>query len=288
MTSLSSSPLSRPISAFERVDPRRTPRPFLKWAGGKGQLLDALVGSLPDRFARYHEPFLGGGALFFALKPKRAVLSDVNTELIDCWTTVRDDPEALIAALGQHPHSEEHYYEVRAQQPQRLGLVRRAARTIFLNKTGFNGLYRVNSRGEFNVPFGRHVRPRICDVDNLRACAAALAGVELSCAPFERVLRRARPGDLVYFDPPYVPVSRTASFTAYHHTAFGIADQERLALVFERLAARQVAVMLSNADVPWVRERFARFRIRGITARRCVNCNTARRGPVGEVIVTNY
>jgi DNA adenine methylase len=264
-----------------------TPRPFLKWAGGKSQLLGALSERVPRRpaFKRYFEPFLGGGALFFSLLPKRGQLSDVNDEIINCYQVVRDDVGALIEALGDHRYDETHYYAVRDTDPARLGRVERAARTIFLNKTGFNGLYRVNRAGKFNVPFGRYAKPAICDEANLRACSAALGDTEISTSDFERSASRAAAGDFVYFDPPYVPVSRTAAFTAYAPGGFGLDAQSRLATLFAKLAARGVDVLLSNSDVPEIRELYASFCIETIPASRVINCKAARRGPVNELLV---
>ena len=263
-------------------------KPFVKWAGGKRQLLAAIRANLPELAAAYFEPFVGGGALFFDVEPRRAILSDANAELINCYLAVRDRVDALVLALRRHVYDRDHYYRVRAQSPGALDEVERAARTIFLNKTGFNGLYRVNSRGIFNVPFGRFKNPNICDEPNLRACSARLRGVDVRCRPFEAVLADARPGDFVYFDPPYVPLSRTAHFTAYSDLKFDLADQERLACVFERLADRGVRAMLSNSDVEWVRERYARFRMTEVFAPRWVNSVVSARGPVPELLVTSY
>ena len=261
------------------------PRPFLKWAGGKGQLLGRLRGHVPQTYGRYFEPFLGGGALFFALRPPRGVLSDVNREIIDCYTAVRDEVSALVAALRDHRYDEGHYYAVRDADPAKLDLVERAARTIFLNKTGFNGLYRVNRAGKFNVPFGRYAKPAICDEENLRACSAALANIELTAADFGKVASRAAAGDFVYFDPPYVPLSRTAAFTAYAPGGFDLDAQARLAGVFGRLVERGVAVLLSNSDVPAIRKLYAPYRIDTIEATRVINCKATRRGPVRELLV---
>lgn len=262
-----------------------TPRPFLKWAGGKGQLLGRLSARVPKAYHRYFEPFLGGGALFFALQPPRGVLSDVNREIIDCYTAVRDHVGALIGALGEHRYDSDHYYAVRDADPAKLGLVERAARTIFLNKTGFNGLYRVNRAGKFNVPFGRYAKPAICDEANLRACSAALANVELLATDFGSVATRAHAGDFVYFDPPYVPLSRTAAFTAYAPGGFDLDAQARLAGVFGHLAERGVSVLLSNSDVPAIRKLYAPYRMDTIQATRVINCKATRRGPVRELLV---
>jgi DNA adenine methylase len=266
-------------------------RPFLKWAGGKGQLLEQMGPLLPRDFGRYFEPFLGGAALFFHLRPPKAALTDVNGELIDCYLAVRDHVEDLIGALEKHTYEETHYYRVREQDPAALELPERAARTIYLNKTGFNGLYRVNRSGRFNVPFGRYVNPGFAhpdSFDNLRACARALRGVELEVRDFGEVARRARRGDFVYFDPPYVPLSSTSDFTAYVPGGFGPADQERLAKVFDRLVAKGVHVMLSNSDTPVVRSLYERFRIDRVLASRNVNSKITKRGKVGEVVVRSF
>ncbi len=261
------------------------PRPFLKWAGGKRQLLDVLREHFPERFNRFHEPFVGGGAVFFGLLPERAVLADNNRELINCYVVIRDRVEELIAALEQHVYDRDHYYRVRDLDPDDLLPVAAAARTIYLNRAGFNGLYRVNSRGRFNVPFGRYSNPRICNAENLRACSRALAGATLLQESFENVLDRAQPGDLVYLDPPYIPLESKQSFTAYQKRGFGMDNQEKLADVFDALAGRGAHVVLSNSDVPWVHERYAAHEIHRINAWRHINRNASERGPVGEVVV---
>jgi DNA adenine methylase len=260
-------------------------KPFLKWAGGKRQLLAHLRKFVPPKFDRYFEPFLGGGALFFDLQPKKSVLSDVNPELVDCYLAVRDQVDDVIRALSEHRHDAKHFYQVRSTDPATLQLPERAARTIFLNKTGFNGLYRVNRAGEFNVPFGRYAKPKICDTDNLRACSKALAGAQIAVRDFAEAVIGARPGDFVYFDPPYVPVSRTATFTAYAAGGFGADAQVRLSELFGQLSARKVSVLLSNSDVPAIRRLYARHRIEIVKASRAINSNAARRGPVSEVVV---
>lgn len=270
----------------------RLPRPFLKWAGGKGQILAELRARLPARFGAYHEPFMGGGALFFALqregllREKRIFLSDINAELVDAYCAVRDRVADVIAVLSTHRYDKEYYYQIRAQSPADLSLPERVARTIYLNRAGFNGLYRVNSKGDFNVPFGRYSNPLICDEKNLMSVSAALRDAVILREPFERVLARAQPGDLVYFDPPYVPLSTTANFVAYAKTGFSLDDHERLAQVFSELAGRGVFTVLSNSDTPWVRERYQGFRLDAIQARRSINSKEERRGPVGEMIVT--
>ncbi|MCP4606176.1 MAG: DNA adenine methylase [Proteobacteria bacterium] len=270
-----------------RRNRNRIPRPFLKWVGGKSQILVELNKSFPSGFKHYYEPFLGGGAVFFDLLHEPATISDSNEELINCYKVVRTRVEKLIIALNRHVYDKEHYYEVRGWDPMKLNSVQRAARTIYLNRAGFNGLYRVNSKGGFNVPFGRHKNPTICDEDNLRGCSKTLANIKIKCVSFEKVLDWARPNDLVYFDPPYIPVSDTAYFTAYQKRGFGMDSQENLAKVFDDLASRGVYAVLSNSDVPWIHERYSNHHIRLIKANRFVNSDASRRGPVGEVIVTS-
>lgn len=275
-------------------------RPFIKWAGGKTQLLPELLPRVPATFRRYHEPFIGSAALFFQLQAlgrlrHGATLSDWNPALIEVYRVVRDEVEALIAALHEHAahaSDREYFYTVRgwdraadwAQQPA----VVRAARMIFLNKTCFNGLHRVNRRGYFNVPFGSYANPTICDAPNLRAASHALAGIELLVGDFSEVLQRVGPGDLVYFDPPYLPLSSTSSFTAYTSDAFDVAQHQRLAGVFAALAEHGCTLVLSNSATPLVHELYARFHVDEVGARRAINRDASKRGSIREVIVTNH
>lgn len=282
-------------------------RPFLKWAGGKTQLLPALLERLPPTIEGYFEPFIGGGALFFALAGgrrslSRTVLADSNPELITAYQVVRDRPGALIERLAaleaQYlPAAAEAraamYYRVREERPR--SAVGQAARLIFLNHTCFNGLYRVNRRGEFNVPHGRYRKPRILDQPNIEAASRALADVELLCADFEAACDTAGAGDLVYFDPPFHPLTDTASFTAYTQEGFGTVDQLRLKGLIDRLSRREVAVMLSNSPHPWIVELYERggytlpgYRLERVDARRAINSRGDRRGPIDELVVTNY
>jgi DNA adenine methylase len=271
-----------------------TPRPFLKWAGGKTQLTDALMARMPPAFGTYHEPFLGSGAFFFCLyregKLQRAILSDINPELIDTYLAIRDQPAAVIQLLAEFPYDKTFYYQLRARDPWGMSLAERAARMIYLNKTGYNGLYRVNRQGRFNVPFGRHKSPRYFDPENLLAVSRALQQAEITCAPFESVLTRAQAGDWVYFDPPYMPISETAHFTAYHADGFGLADQAQLRDVCLRLTEMGVGVMVSNSDVPDIRDLYGRpcFRIDTVFANRAINSKGARRGKIAELVIVNY
>jgi DNA adenine methylase len=272
-------------------------RPFIKWAGGKTQLLPALMRHIPAQFRCYHEPFIGSAALFLYLEGKGhirhgAVLSDANPALIELYTVVRDNVSALIEALQEHEvhkHSRDYYYAVRSwdRSPDwsQRSPVERAARMILLNKTCFNGLHRVNRQGYFNVPFGRYGNPTICDTPALHAVSSALQGVDLIVDDFAGVLERARPQDLIYFDPPYLPLSATASFTSYTHTMFGVEQHQRLAYVFVELAERGCSVILSNSSVPLVHELYSGFEIDEVPARRAINSVAGKRGPITELIV---
>ena len=266
-------------------------RPFLKWAGGKTQILDKLLGLLPPKFGTYYEPFVGGGAVFFALAAEnrfqRAVLNDSNQELMDCYRVIRDFPDDLVALLGTLPFGKAEFTRLKTLRPQDLTPVTRAARTIYLNKTGFNGLYRVNQiRGEFNVPFGQWKRPpKTLDEPNLRACAEVLNRyVALYAADFVDVLNDAGPGDVVYFDPPYVPVSASSNFRSYTSKGFGLKDQQRLAAFSKELVKRGVKVVASNSDTDLTRALYEEFEVHEVQARRCINSKGSRRGPVGELI----
>ncbi len=276
-------------------------RPFLKWAGGKSQLLPELARRIPDRFGRYHEPFVGGGAFFFYLwnhghLRQGAILSDLNAELIDCYIAVRDEVETLIELLQRlRPYATDRdfFYEIRAwdRQPNfaRRPRVERAARTIFLNRTCYNGLYRLNNKGQFNAPFGYYKNPQIVDSDNLREVSRALRAVELRVADFATVLDHAQPGDFIYFDPPYVPVSPTASFTGYTRRGFDEAEQRRLAKVFHQLAARHCYVMLSNSSTDLARQLYADAEtVDVVLASRKINCDGTRRGFVEELIACSF
>lgn len=266
--------------------------PFLKWAGGKQRLLAQYQPFFPQREAiqRYFEPFIGSAAVYFQQQYRPAILSDQNGKLVEVYELVRDHVDEVIAALQPHQNDSDYYYAVRAQNPAELAPIKRAARLIYLNKTCYNGLYRENSKGEFNVPFGRYKNPRICDADRLRLASAALQAVELRVADFATAVATAAAGDFVYFDPPYVPLSPTSSFTSYNKRGFGRADQERLAETVAELTTRGVKVMLSNSSAELVYELYGRsqYRIIDIQARRNINSKASRRGPVKELLILNY
>jgi len=272
----------------------KTPTPFLKWAGGKHQLLRQLAPLLPAQWGQYHEPFLGGGAVYFFLASQgeitTATLSDVNPELVNCYVAVRDEVGGVVRNLRRHAkaHCGEYYYKMRAMDPSGMSVTARAARTIYLNKTCYNGLYRVNSRGWFNVPIGSYKKPAICDDGSLRLASSALMKTLLRVANFRSVLEVARHGDFVYLDPPYMPVSDTASFTAYSSGRFDESCHRELADVYGELDARGCFVMLSNSEVPLVRTLYAKWRIEAVSARRIINCDATSRGPITELVVLNY
>lgn len=267
-------------------------RPVLKWVGGKSRSLPHILGEFPETIGTYYEPFIGGAAVFFALAAtkrfKRAVLSDRNPALIDVYRALKKDPNTVIRVLQKYRYERDEYYRIRALDPNELDLHERAARVIYLNKTGYNGLYRVNSRGEFNVPFGRYKNPKFCDEATLRTAARALKNVHLHVDDFETTSGDARRGDAVYFDPPYHPLSSTANFTAYHKVQFGEKEHERLGKVFSKLAARGVAVVLSNSDTPFTRRVFSGFPMKKIAVSRPINSKASGRGEVLEILVTSH
>ncbi|MGB1253296.1 MAG: DNA adenine methylase, partial [Candidatus Promineifilaceae bacterium] len=245
------------------------------------------------KFGAYHEPFLGGGAFFFALYREglisKGYLSDINAELIDAYTVVRDCTDELLARLATFRHTETFFYGLRAKNPRRMTLINRAARMIYLNKTCYNGLYRVNSKGQFNTPFGRYKNPTYRDPDNLYAVAQALSHIEIGRQPFDIVAENAKPGDFVYFDPPYVPLSATASFTAYYKDGFTHADQIRLRDMARDLSERGVYVMMSNSSAESVYDLYQEhFHLTEVLARRSINSNPEKRGKLPELLITSY
>lgn len=262
------------------------PRPFLKWVGGKRQLLPAMAAHVPHRFGRYHEPFLGGGALFFHLRPQAAVLADTNARLIRTWRGVRDRVDDVIALLASWPHDRTFFEALRASAVDEGTDAEVAAWFIYLNRTGFNGLYRVNRKNLFNVPFGAYTNPTICDADVLRAASAALANTALEIEDFAAVLGRAEPGDFVYFDPPYVPLSATSSFVSYTAGGFGMPEQARLRDTARALKERGVHVLLSNSSAPAVHELYQEgFTRTPVAASRAINCDASKRGAVMELLL---
>ena len=262
-------------------------RPFLKWAGGKRQLLKALLARISTNDGVYHEPFVGGGAVFFALRPREAVLSDINGRLIRTYLGVQNDVEAVISRLNQMPARREFFEAQRRLPIDSAANSDLAAWFIYLNRTGYNGLYRVNRGGGFNVPFGRYENPRICDAENLRASSEVLSAASVLAGDFEAVLNRAVPGDLVYFDPPYIPISLNSSFTRYTPEQFRIADHRRLRDVALELKKRRVRVLISNSAAPQVYALYERhFRIEILEASRSVNSDPLGRGKIAETLMS--
>lgn len=271
-------------------------RPFLKWAGGKRQLLPELLARRPKKLGTYYEPFLGGGAVLLALQPARAIVNDTNGELINCYEVVRDSVEDLIALLQEHKarNSEDYYYEIRdwdrddsySERPA----IARAARIIYLNKTCYNGLFRVNSQGQFNVPFGRYAAPSIVDDGVLRAVSRYLStnDVQFRTVDFASATHDAQAGDFIYVDPPYDPVSSTASFTGYDVNGFGKDEQRRLKEHIDELTMRGCKVMLSNAYTPFIRDLYQEYDCLKVAATRAINSNGKGRGRVDEIVVMNY
>ncbi|BAY22077.1 DNA adenine methylase [Calothrix sp. NIES-2100] len=267
------------------------PRPFLKWAGGKSRLIQQYLPYLPTKYKTYYEPFIGGGAVFFHLQPQVAIITDINAELITTYRCVRDQVEDLICLLKEHKfrHNREYYYTVRAN-PGNTAL-EKAARLIYLNKTCFNGLYRVNSKGQFNVPIGRYKNPNICDEALLRAASVVLAHTQIKQADFVELLNyETSSDDFVFCDPPYHPISSTSYFTGYHRDSFDEEDQERLRDTCAKLANRGVKVMVCNSDCEFIRNLYQEinFNIYPIAASRSINSNTKKRGMIYELLITSY
>lgn len=274
------------------------PKPFVKWVGGKRQLL-AQFRRLnlypPEKFdirtGRYFEPFVGGGAVFFDLLPEKGFLSDLNKELVTTYNVIKNDVEGLIASLKKHKTDKEYFLNIRAKDSKALNDLAVASRFIFLNRTCFNGLYRVNSKGGFNVPYGKYVNPLICDETNLRKVSKSLQNIEIKHQDYKEVLKTAKKGDFVYFDPPYYPVSKTASFTSYTAEAFLDKEQIELRDTVLELNKRGCFVMLSNSDTPFINKIYSGLkgiRVNKVEAGRAINSNGSGRGKITEVLVTNY
>jgi len=293
--------LVRPTIAAPKVAraPRVTPRvlvappvatPVIKWVGGKTRLMPEIISRLPRDYGRYFEPFAGGAAVFFHLGPQAAVLSDRNADLIGMYRAVASDPDGVIRRLALHKaaHEESHYYDTRARWNDRSvswSPLDRAATFIYLNRTCFNGLWRVNRGGGFNVPMGRYKNPAICDPDTIRAAGEQLRRATLLCGDYADAVADAGPGDLVYFDPPYDPVNPTSNFTSYTGDGFGPADQQTLSVLVRTLAERGCAVVLSNSDTPLIRSLYRGLRIDRVRCPRAINSDPTRRGDVDEVLV---
>jgi len=269
-------------------------RPFLKWAGGKRQLLPEIRRYVPKKFNIYFEPFVGAGAVLFDLQPKRAIVNDMNYELINAYNIIKTDVVSLITDLNKHVNEKEYYYQLRdldrSDKFSSLSPIERASRIIFLNKTCFNGLFRVNSQGQFNVPFGDYSNPKIVNDIVLLAVHQYLTNNDITILndDFETAVKQATKNDFIYFDPPYDPVSDTSSFTGYNLDGFNRDNQVRLKQVFDHLSNRGCKVLLSNSATPFVRELYSEYTIVTISANRAINSDAMKRGKVDEILVMNY
>ncbi len=267
-------------------------KPFVKWAGGKRQLVDHLTKHIPLEFNTYYEPFLGGGALFFWLYNrgiiKKAVLGDINDDLINAYRVIKNKVSDLILELSssKYKNEKEVFYKIRESEPD--DPVLRCARFIYLNRTCYNGLYRVNSKGKFNVPFGRYKNPKILDEENLVAVSESLQDTSILNEDFEKTLSGASKGDFVYFDPPYHPLNETSRFTSYTKYDFKEKDQERLAHVFKKLDKKGCYCLLSNSDTDFIRDLYSEFNISVVNAKRSINSNAEKRCNATELIIKNY
>lgn len=269
--------------------------PVVKWVGGKRQLLDALLPLLPSHIASYCEPFVGGGALLFKLQPEKAWINDINSELMQMYEVIRDDAETLIQLLAQHTNEAEHFYAVRDWDRDKkkyasLTKTEKAARIIYLNKTCYNGLFRVNSAGEFNTPFGSYKNPNIVNAPTIKAVSRYFQQAEItfSCRDYAQVLAEVQRGTFVYLDPPYDPVSDTSNFTGYARGGFSHDDQIRLRECCDDLDRRGIKFMLSNSATDFIRDQYRQYRIKTVQAKRAVNSDATKRGQIDEVVVRNY
>ena len=269
-------------------------KPVLKWAGGKRQLLPALLKNTPDKFNTYYEPFIGGAALLISLyslnRIKDAIISDTNTDLYNLYKTIRENPQQLIEELNilRFKNTKDDYYKARELFNSSSNPVERTAILIYLNRHGYNGLYRVNSHNEFNVPFGKYTNPGMPSPENIMAFSRILKTCTVMNSDFEIAVKNAVKGDFVYFDPPYMPLSKTSYFTGYTHSGFNERDQERLAETFMKLSKKGVYVMESNSSTEFIKELYKDFNMVEVDARRNINSVGTKRDAVKELIITNY
>ena len=269
--------------------------PVVKWVGGKRQLLTEIDKYIPSHFSTYYEPFLGGGAVFFYLQPQKAVVNDINEELINLYQVIKDNVEELIEDLKKHKNEPDYFYSIREldrdiEVYEKLTPVERASRIHYLNKTCYNGLFRVNSQGQFNVPFGRYKKPNIVNETTLRAVSNYFnsAKITFKCCDFEEALKGARKGSFVYFDPPYDPISDTSSFTGYDKGGFDRQEQKRLKKLCDKLDDRGIKFLLSNSETDFILDLYRDYNIETVQAKRSINSKGNKRGEVNEVLVMNY
>ncbi|MBF0819047.1 DNA adenine methylase [Streptococcus acidominimus] len=271
-------------------------QPFTKWTGGKRQLLSTIKSLMPDSYNNYFEPFVGGGALFFELSPQTACINDFNSELINCYQQIKDNPTELIDLLMKHQrnNSKDYYLDLRSvdrdERIYSMSATERAARIMYMLRVNFNGLYRVNSKNQFNVPYGRYKNPKIVDDTLILAISDYLNKnkIQILNSDFEEAVKFVKSGDFVYFDPPYIPLSETSAFTSYTHEGFSYEDQIRLRDTFKALSEKRAFVMLSNSSSPLVEELYKDFYIHKVEAIRTNGAKSSSRGKISEIIVTNY
>ena len=270
--------------------------PILKWVGGKRQLLDSIEPLIP-KCSTFYEPFIGGGAVLFSRQPDKAVINDLNPELINVYLTIKNEPKALIEKLKEHRDnsSEEYFYSIRALDRDKevfenMMNVERAARIIYLNKTCYNGLFRVNSSGEFNSPWGRYKNPNITNETTINALHTYFnkANITIKCGDYREALKGIRKGAFIYFDPPYMPISSSASFTGY--TAGGFGEQEQIALKeqCDALNEKGIKFLVSNSSCPFIEELYKDYIVEKKNKKRAINANPQKRGEIKEVLIRNY
>lgn len=271
-------------------------QPFTKWTGGKRQLLPVIKNLMPKSYNNYFEPFIGGGALFFDLAPENAVINDENSELINCYKQIKDNPSKLIELLKEHQtnNSKDYYLDLRCvdrdNRINSMSYVERAARIMYMLRVNFNGLYRVNSKNQFNVPYGQYKNPKIVDEDLIFSISEYLNNNNITIlnGDFEEAIKNVKKGDFVYFDPPYIPISETSSFTSYTHEGFSYKDQVRLRDSFVKLDKKGAFIMLSNSASILVEELYKDFNIHKVEVNRTNGAKNSSRGKISEIIVTNY
>lgn len=270
--------------------------PVVKWVGGKRQLLDAIIPLLPDHFSTYVEPFVGGGALLFEIQPKKAIVNDLNHELINLYKVIKDNPNELLLLLEEHElnNSEEYFYQIRAldrsESYDEMSDIEKAARIIYLNKTCYNGLFRVNQSGQFNSPYGKYKNPNIVNKPVVLAMANYFQNnnITLLNGDYKMALKKLRKGAFVYFDPPYMPISSSSSFTGYTENGFDKKQQIELKKECDKLNSKGIKFLLSNSDHPFIRELYKDYEIITVKAKRSINSNSNKRGEINEVLVRNY
>lgn len=287
------------LSKLKQTNKKKTiqiPHPFLKWAGGKRQLLSQMTSYFPQNFNNYIEPFVGGGAVFFYLSrkkllKKKVIVIDINPDLINCYRVIKNNVEDLIKSLEKHKNEKVYYYTIRGvdrtKEFENWTDVEKASRIIYMNRCCYNGLYRVNSKGQFNVPFGKYKNPQFCNESNLRAVHASLKNVEIIHNSFELCLNFAQKGDFIYFDPPYVPISNSANFTSYTKESFNKENQIQLFSAFKALDEIGCKVMLSNSYCDFIIDLYKDYNIKTLFAKRAINSDASKRGEIEEVLISN-